>query len=78
MFIGPGYIVTFHLKPHHEIDNAWMKVIHKPHYETHGTLHAAYIVMDEFVDQYFPELRPLKTSCSILIRAVRMSKFRTS
>ncbi len=60
MFIGPGYIVTFHLKPHHEIDAAWMKVAHKPHYETHGTLHAAYIVMDEFVDQYFPAAQAIE------------------
>ncbi|MFC5651340.1 magnesium/cobalt transporter CorA [Paenibacillus solisilvae] len=60
MFIGPGFIVTFHAKPHREIDAAWTKVSAKPRYETHGNLHAAYVVIDEFVDQYFPAARVIE------------------
>ncbi|SEO39667.1 magnesium/cobalt transporter CorA [Paenibacillus sp. OV219] len=60
LFIGKNFLVSYHLQTHHEIDQAWEKVRHKPHTEVHGNLHAAYAVMDELVDQYFPALQAIE------------------
>lgn len=60
LFIGKNFLVSYHHQPHQEIDQAWEKVRHKPHTEAHGNLHAAYAVMDELVDQYFPALQAIE------------------
>ncbi|BBH22794.1 putative metal ion transporter YfjQ [Paenibacillus baekrokdamisoli] len=60
LFIGHNFIVTYHAKPHTEIDQAWKKVLLKPHFEIHGNLHAAYVVMDELVDYYFPTVQAIE------------------
>lgn len=60
LFIGSNFLVSYHTKPHGEVDHAWEKVRHKPHTEAHGNLHAAYVVMDELVDQYFPALQTIE------------------
>ncbi|RAP74511.1 magnesium/cobalt transporter CorA [Paenibacillus montanisoli] len=60
LFVGPNYLVTYHQDPHHEVDRAWDKILHKPRKEKHGCLHAAYTVIDELVDQYFPALQALE------------------
>ncbi|MBM7568998.1 magnesium/cobalt transporter CorA [Paenibacillus sacheonensis] len=60
LFIGPNYLVSYHLHPRHELDRAWEKVLHKPHKEAHGCLHAAYTVIDELVDEYFPAAQAIE------------------
>ncbi|SFT20367.1 magnesium/cobalt transporter CorA [Paenibacillus sp. BC26] len=60
VFVGPNFLVTYHQLPLHEVDRAWDKIIRKPHTEAHGNLHAAYTVMDELVDQYFPALQAIE------------------
>ncbi|AZN39398.1 magnesium/cobalt transporter CorA [Paenibacillus albus] len=60
LFIGKNFLVSYHQQPHQEVNQAWEKVRHKPHTEAHGNLHAAYAVMDELVDQYFPALQAIE------------------
>ncbi|GGD86432.1 magnesium/cobalt transporter CorA [Paenibacillus nasutitermitis] len=60
MFVGPGFVVTFHWKPLPEIDEAWSKMLRKPQFEDHGPLYAAYLVMDELVDHYFPAVEAIE------------------
>ncbi|TFE29389.1 magnesium/cobalt transporter CorA [Cohnella luojiensis] len=53
-FLGPRGIVTFHLVPSQEIEEAWKRIldpgIHKG--KDHG--YVAYLIMDKLVDNYFP------------------------
>jgi magnesium transporter len=60
MFIGPNLLVTFHSKPRPEIDEAWERVRYKPRHVEHGHLHAAYVVLDKLVDQYFPAVEAIE------------------
>ncbi|WP_219835166.1 magnesium/cobalt transporter CorA [Paenibacillus sp. R14(2021)] len=60
LFLGPNYLVSYHLKPLPELEHAWEKVSIKPRMEAHGCLHAAYVVMDELVDQYFPAVQAIE------------------
>ncbi|QYR21349.1 magnesium/cobalt transporter CorA [Paenibacillus sp. sptzw28] len=60
LFIGPRFLVTFHWKAMKEIDDAWAKVLRKPRQEPHGPLHAAYVVLDKLVDQYFPTVEAIE------------------
>ncbi|MDQ6418548.1 magnesium/cobalt transporter CorA [Paenibacillus sp. LHD-117] len=56
MFVGSHYIVTFHYNESREIEDAWSKVIHQKKVPDNGHIHAAYLVMDKLVDQYFPSV----------------------
>ncbi|NBD24032.1 magnesium/cobalt transporter CorA [Paenibacillus glycinis] len=60
LFIGPNYLVSYHVHPRREIERAREKIIQKPHWETHGCLHAAYTVIDELVDEYFPTAQAIE------------------
>lgn len=60
LFLGSNYVVSYHAKPLREIEQAWSKIEHKPRWEAHGCIHAAYVVMDELVDQYFPAAQALE------------------
>ncbi|MCD9020870.1 magnesium/cobalt transporter CorA [Cohnella silvisoli] len=55
-FIGPRGIVTFHLSPSPEIEEAWRR-LHDPLIRK-GKDHnyIAYLIMDKLVDNYFPTL----------------------
>ncbi len=55
-FLGTRGIVTFHLAPSQEIDEAWRR-IHDPVIRA-GKDHnyVAYLIMDKLVDNYFPTL----------------------
>lgn len=54
MFIGRGYLVTFHLQPLKVIDEAWSKIGIMPPPQRYGYLQAAHLVIDKMVDYYFP------------------------
>jgi len=54
MFLGDNFIVTFHANPSAEIDDAWNRICEQQSLWEKGHLYAAYLVMDNLVDQYFP------------------------
>jgi magnesium transporter len=60
LFVGPNYLVSYHMQPRRELESAWEKILNKPHWETHGCIHAAYTVMDELVDEYFPTAQAIE------------------
>lgn len=60
LFIGTDYVVSYHQHPRRELERAREKVLHKPHWEKHGCLHAAYTVIDELVDDYFPAAQAIE------------------
>ncbi|MFK7691998.1 magnesium/cobalt transporter CorA [Paenibacillus sp. HJGM_3] len=53
VFIGEGFLVTFHKAELRELDAAWERVTSERHWEK-GPLYAMYSVVDKLVDQYFP------------------------
>jgi len=55
LFIGENYIVSFHLAEIQEIHNAREQVASsKDALWSEGHIHAAYFIIDEIVDRYFP------------------------
>jgi len=56
MFVGKNFIVTFHLKDSQEIEDAWCHIQQEEKIRSKGHFYAAYLVMDNLVDQYFPSV----------------------
>ncbi|OPH60280.1 magnesium and cobalt transport protein CorA [Paenibacillus ferrarius] len=56
MFLGSNYIVTFHLHESREIEDAWSRVSEQEALRKEGHIYAAYLVLDNLVDQYFPSV----------------------
>ncbi|GIP22972.1 magnesium/cobalt transporter CorA [Paenibacillus sp. J22TS3] len=57
LFIGRRFLVTYHHKDLIEVNNAWNKVMQRAHDRkiwARGPMAAAYLVIDELVDLYFP------------------------
>lgn len=64
LFLGKNFVVTFHLQPSSEIDEAWKRITGQPDLLEKGQLYAAYLVMDKLVDQYFPAVYQLEDQLS--------------
>ncbi|MEK3726065.1 magnesium/cobalt transporter CorA [Paenibacillus sp. FSL H8-0034] len=56
IFWGDNFIVTFHLSPSWEIDEAWSRIEQQEAIRLKGHAYAAYLVMDNMVDEYFPSV----------------------
>lgn len=56
MFLGSNYMVTFHLHESREIEDAWSKISEQENLRNEGHIYAAYLVLDNLVDQYFPSV----------------------
>ncbi|MFD0680996.1 MULTISPECIES: magnesium/cobalt transporter CorA [unclassified Paenibacillus] len=56
LFWGNQFIVTFHLFPCGEIDDAWSRMTEQSKLREKGHAYAAYLVMDKLVDEYFPSV----------------------
>ncbi|WP_127585110.1 magnesium/cobalt transporter CorA [Paenibacillus koleovorans] len=56
VFLGPNYLVTYHKKPHQEIDEFRAKLTAHAKLLEKGPLYAAYILFDKIVDYYFPSV----------------------
>lgn len=54
LFLGDRYIVTFHFKFSREIEDAWSRLLKQKTDAEKGHMYAAYLIMDNLVDQYFP------------------------
>ncbi|MBW5448290.1 magnesium/cobalt transporter CorA [Cohnella sp. CFH 77786] len=55
-FLGPRGIVSFHLEPASEVDEAWRRMQDPSLYSRHDHHYVAYLIMDKLVDNYFPTL----------------------
>ncbi|MGO4106740.1 magnesium/cobalt transporter CorA [Paenibacillus sp. YAF4_2] len=60
LFIGPRFIVTYHVQDSVEINDAWEKVQHASKLGEDGYMFAAYMIIDQLVDQYFPAVQELE------------------
>ncbi|CAM3151896.1 magnesium/cobalt transporter CorA [Paenibacillus lupini] len=60
LFIGPRFIVTYHVQESHEINDAWGKIQHASKLGEDGYMFAAYMIIDQLVDQYFPAVQELE------------------
>lgn len=56
IFLGPRGIVTFHLSPSQEIDEAWRRIQDPAIRKGKDHNYVAYLIMDKLVDNYFPTL----------------------
>ncbi|SDO42131.1 magnesium transporter [Paenibacillus sp. yr247] len=56
MFLGSNFIVTFHLHDSREIEDAWCRLSEQENLRSEGHIYAAYLVLDNLVDQYFPSV----------------------
>ncbi|MFC4597526.1 magnesium/cobalt transporter CorA [Cohnella hongkongensis] len=56
VFLGPRGIVTFHLMPSQEIDEAWRRMQDPEFRRGRNHSYVAYLLMDKLVDNYFPTL----------------------
>lgn len=56
MFLSSNYIVTFHLHESREIEDAWTRVSEQENLRNQGQFYAAYLILDNLVDQYFPSV----------------------
>lgn len=55
LFLGGNYMVTFHLHDSNGLEKVWERVSANKE-KINGTSHAAYLVFDQLVDDYFPVL----------------------
>jgi magnesium transporter len=55
-FLGPRGIVTFHLAPSSEVDEAWRRMQDSAIRKGKDHNYVAYLIMDKLVDNYFPTL----------------------
>lgn len=60
MFLGKNFIVTFHLHDSREIEDAWCRLSEQENLRSEGHIYAAYLVLDNLVDQYFPSVYQLE------------------
>lgn len=54
MFLGHQYVVTYHMNESKEIEDAWARITEQESLRSQGHIHAAYLILDNLVDQYFP------------------------
>jgi magnesium transporter len=54
MFIGNGFIVSFHETPLQEIKEVWEKVRNRHQAWAEGPAYIGYLIIDKLVDHYFP------------------------
>jgi magnesium transporter len=60
MFIGKNYLVTFHLKNQHEVDEAWNRMVNDSKLWAGGSINCAHLVIDKIVDHFFPSVQKIE------------------
>lgn len=55
-FLGARGIVTFHLQPAPEVEEAWRRMQDPAMYKARDHHYVAYLILDQLVDNYFPTL----------------------
>jgi magnesium transporter len=60
MFVGPNYVVTFHLNHQFEIDEAWNRMLEDSKLWAGGSINCAHLVIDKLVDHCFPTVQQIE------------------
>lgn len=60
MFLSGNLVVTVHLEPSQEVEDARRKLLELRRIPPHGHIFAAYLLMDKMVDRYFPSVEELE------------------
>lgn len=55
-FLGPRGIVSFHLRPSPEVEEAWRRLLDPALHTKKDHNYVAYLILDKLVDNYFPTL----------------------
>ncbi|WP_123041963.1 magnesium/cobalt transporter CorA [Cohnella candidum] len=76
-FLGPRGIVTFHLKPSAEVDEAWRRMQEDGLYKKQDHHYVAYLIMDKLVDNYFPTLYKIEDHMNDLESREESEKLQT-
>ncbi|MBL0387242.1 magnesium/cobalt transporter CorA [Tumebacillus sp. ITR2] len=77
VFVGKNFVVSFHLKPCREIENAWSKFAGgTSKMWERGPFYAAYMIMDQLVDHYFPALYQIEEHLDNIEENTRNQKIR--
>ncbi|WCN37413.1 magnesium/cobalt transporter CorA [Aneurinibacillus uraniidurans] len=66
MFVGPNFLVSFHLKPLHELDEVRRKFLASTSGRSSGPVYIAYLLIDKLVDYYFPSVYRIEDALSEL------------
>ncbi|UFJ40843.1 magnesium/cobalt transporter CorA [Brevibacillus humidisoli] len=56
LFLGPNFVVSFHLNHCPEVDEAWNQIMAHKTLSEISHIYVAYTIMDKLVDHYFPTL----------------------
>jgi len=56
LFLGPNYVVSFHLLPSRELDESWRRMTEGQYATDKTHLNVAHLIIDKLVDGYFPSL----------------------
>ncbi|WP_438448765.1 magnesium/cobalt transporter CorA [Gorillibacterium sp. sgz5001074] len=60
MFLAGHVMVTVHLEPSQEVEDAWRKLVSMRKVPHAGHIYAAYLLMDKMVDRYFPGVEDME------------------
>lgn len=60
IFLGTGYVVTYHSTPSHEINTVWDRYHSQKQLYKLGPLYVSYMVIDKLVDEYFPSIQRIE------------------
>ncbi|MED4603095.1 magnesium/cobalt transporter CorA [Paenibacillus validus] len=71
LFLGNNFVVTFHLNPAREVEDAWAKISGQNKGVDQGPIYAAYLIMDKLVDQYFPSVYQIEDQLNDIENKVR-------
>ncbi|WP_409345081.1 magnesium/cobalt transporter CorA [Paenibacillus sp. MBLB4367] len=56
LFVGPNFVVSFHLRPLQEMEEVWKKISAQKSIAQKDHIFIVYLIMDKLVDYYFPSL----------------------
>jgi magnesium transporter len=76
-FLGPRGIVSFHLHPSMEMDEAWRRILEAPLDSNQDHHYVAYMILDNLVDNYFPTLYRIEDQLNDLESREETEKLQT-
>jgi magnesium transporter len=74
LFFSGNMIVTVHLEPSQEVEDAWRKMTDMRRIPPYGQIYAAYLLMDKMVDRYFPSVEELEDQVLVAEDSIGMKR----
>lgn len=78
LFVGPNFVVTVHLQPSREVDEAWYRMATDSSLAKKNHVYVAYMVMDKLVDNYFPSLYEIEDQLNDIATNTREESIQAS